>query len=407
MFYLGIDVAKKSSRYLVLDEEGKQIGVLPRQEALIKAQGLGLDLVEIAPMAKPPVAKIIDFKKNNLHVVGYSIPVNRRVSLKELQTHLYSLPDQPDAIPYVTSYYQERWGFCLTHNQRKKFKEGRYKIFIDSELKEGSLTYGELIVPGKLKKEIFFSTYVCHPSMAHNELSGPAVTTFIAKWISSKPRKYTYRIIFIPETIGAMAYLSKNLPSMKKQVIAGFNVTCVGDKGVFSYLPTRQGDTYADKIALNVLNFKAPDFVRWSYIDGGSDERKYNAPGVDLPVVSIMRSKFCSYPEYHTSLDNLEFVTPTALGEAYEVFRECLNVAENNRKFKIKCLGEPQLGRRGLYPNVSTKSSMNQIRNLMNFIAYADGKNDLVRISDIIGVPVGELLTMMEKLKKVKLLEEV
>src|SRR3989338_3409940 len=168
--------------------------------------------------------RVIDFKKNNLHVVGYSVPVNKTVSLPEIQEHLYSLPKQPEAIPYVTSYYKEMWGFCITHKERETLKEGKYKVFIDSELKNGTLTYGELIIPGESENEIFLSTYVCHPSMANNELSGPVVTTFLVKWIMSKPRRYTYRIIFIPETIGSIAYLSKNLGAIKKNIIAGFNV---------------------------------------------------------------------------------------------------------------------------------------------------------------------------------------
>lgn len=352
-------------------------------------------------------SRIIDFKKNNLHVVGYSVPVNKTVSLSELQEHLYSLPEQPEAIPYVTSYYKKRWGFCIAHKERKKLKESKYKVFIDSNLKNGFLTYGELIIPGKSEKEVFLSTYVCHPSMANNELSGPVVTTFLAKWIMSKPRRYTYRIVFIPETIGSITYLSKNFKSMKQDIIAGFNITCVGDERVYSYLPTRAGDTYADRVALNVLNFKSPNFIKWSYLDRGSDERQYNAPGVDLPVASIMRSKYGSYPEYHTSLDNLELVTPKGLFEAYDVLRECLNLVENNCKFKIKCLCEPQLGKRGLYPTISTKSSGNDARNMINFIAYADGTRDLIEISNIISVPAWRLYPIVEKLKEVDLLEEV
>jgi len=348
--------------------------------------------------------KIVDFKKNNLHVVGYSVPVKKTLALSELQKYLYSLPDQPNAIPYVTSYYKKMWGFCISHKDRERLKEGKYRVFIDSELKEGSLTYGELIIPGKSKKEIFLSTYVCHPSMANNELSGPAVTTALVEWILSRKREYTYRIIFIPETIGSISYLSENLEGMKKHVIAGFNITCVGDDKVYSYLPTIKGDTYADKVALNILSFKHPGFIKWTYLDRGSDERQYNSPGVDLPVGSIMRSKYGTYPEYHTSLDDLSFVSPKGLMGAFNVLRECLKLIEENRKYKINCFGEPQLGKRGLYPTISTKSSAKEVEGMMNFIAFANGENDLVDISNSINLPVWELYPIIKKLMKVNLL---
>jgi aminopeptidase-like protein len=351
--------------------------------------------------------KIIDFKKTNLHVVGYSVPVNKVVSLSELQEHLYSLPEQPQAIPYVISYYQERWGFCIAHKDREKLKEGRYKVFIDSELKDGFLTYGELVIPGKSEKEVFFSTYVCHPSLTNNELSGPVVTTFLAKWILNRPRKYTHRIIFIPETIGSITYLSKNLKVMKKNMIAGFNVSCVGDDRVYSYLPTRNGNTYADKVALNVLSFKHPDFIRYSFLEKGSDERQYNAPGVDLPVCCVMRSKYGTYPEYHTSLDNLDFISPEGLLGSYDVLRECLILIEKNCRYKINCLCEPQLGKRGLYPTVSTRATSKIVRSMMNFIAYADGENDLIDISNRINVPAWKLHPIAAKLMKAGLLTVV
>ena len=348
--------------------------------------------------------KIIDFQENNLHLVGYSVPINQTLTLSELEEHLYSLPDQPEAIPYVTSYYKERWGFCISQNQRNNLKEGTYKVFIDSELQEGSLTYGELIIPGRSEKEIFLSTYICHPSMANNELSGPVLATFLAKWLMSKPRRYTYRIIFIPETIGSIMYLNKNLETMKENVIAGFNITCVGDNGEFSYIPTRNGNTYADKIALNTLSFKYPDFISYTYLERGSDERQYNSPGVDLPVCSILRSKYGTFPEYHTSLDNLDIVSAEGLGGSYEVYKECLTTIEWNEKYTIKCLGEPQLGKRGLYPTVGTKSSSLIVRNIMNFVAYADGNHDLVDISNKINVSVQELYPIVEKLLKADLL---
>lgn len=342
--------------------------------------------------------KIIDFKANNLHVVSYSIPVDKYVTLDELQKHLYSIEEQPDAIPYITSYYKERWGFCISHHQRKGLKQGMYRVFIDSELKDGYLTYGEMLIPGIKEQEIFLSTYICHPSMANNELSGPVVTTSLTKWILNKPRKYSYRIIFIPETIGSITYLSQNLEEMKKNIIAGFNLTCSGDERNFSYLPTRYGNTLADKVSLNILNHKHPNFKKYSYLQRGSDERQYCSPGIDLPVVSIMRTKYGEYPEYHTSLDNLELVTPNGLQGTYDVLKECIEALENNEKYKNNCLGEPQLGKRGLFPTIGQKITPREVKNILNFLAYADGTNDLIDISNMINVPVSDLYPIIAKL---------
>ncbi|WP_286740664.1 DUF4910 domain-containing protein, partial [Psychrobacter sp. UBA3068] len=223
--------------------------------------------IQDAYVIAPDGSKICDFKVSNLHVLNYSIPIDKEVSLEELQEHLYSLPDQPTAIPYITSYYKERWGFCLSQNERDKLVPGQYKVYIDSELKDGSLTYGELIIPGKTKEEIFISTYLCHPSMANNELSGPVVTGFLAKWLLSlTSRKYTYRIVIIPETIGSITYLSRNYKQMKENVIAGFNVSCIGDDRAYSYLPSKEGDTLADLVATHVLKYSHPDFVRYSFL---------------------------------------------------------------------------------------------------------------------------------------------
>ena len=364
--------------------------------------------IKDAYVLDPDSNKIIDFKKNNLHILGYSTPVNKTIDLPELQKHLYSSEDQPDAVPYVTSYYEERWGFCIKQKEREKLKDGIYKVFIDSELKKGSLTYGELIIPGQSKKEVFLSTYVCHPSMANNELSGPAVATFIAKWLLSKKRKYTYRIVFIPETIGSITYLSRNLDSMKKNTIAGFNINCVGDDRAYSFMSTRNRDTYADKIALRVLKSKHPNFIEYSYLKGGSDERQYNAPGVDIPVVSIMRSKAGEYPEYHTSLDDLSLVSAEGLNGSYEILKDCMEFIENSRYYKVTCLCEPQLGKRGLYPSLSTKKGLaRKVKSMVDFLAYADGSNDLIEISEIIKVPVSDLYSIIDQLKKAGLIEEV
>src|SRR3989338_1826709 len=339
---------------------------------------------------------IVDFSNNNLHVVGYSLPVDARLPLAELQEHLHSIPEQPDAIPYVTSYYKEQWGFCMTHRVLQSLADDTYHVFIDSTLMPGSLTYGELILPGKSEKEVFLSTYLCHPSMANNELSGPVVTAALANWLMSEPRRYTYRIIFIPETIGSLAYLSKNLDVMKKNIIAGFNITCVGDDRAYSYLPSRDGNTRADTVAQRVLQARHPYFVRYSFLDRGSDELHYCSPGVDLPVVSIMRSKYGTYPEYHTSLDNLQLVTPSGLQGGFDVLKECIEWIEHNRTYRATCLGEPQLVRHGLYPttmdhrgNVSV--DMQRLKNLQNVLVHADGDHDVPTMAEMLDVPEADI----------------
>lgn len=352
--------------------------------------------------------KIIDFKQQNLHVVGYSLPVDKKVSLNELKTIIYTQPDQPDVIPYVTSYYKERYGFCMSENQKQSLVEDEYHIFIDSKLKDGNLTYGEIIIPGETKEEVFLSTYICHPSMANNELSGPVVAIHLAKWLASlEKRRYTYRIIFIPETIGSITYLSRNLDYLKQNVIAGFNLSCVGDNRTFSYVESRYGNTLADKVAKNILKYYYPDYKTYTFLQRGSDERQYNAPGVDLPLCAICRSKYGEYPEYHTSKDDMTLISPDGLQGAYEVYQECIMGLEYNDKYKINCLCEPQLGKRGLYPTISKKGNYDSIKAMTDFIAYADGTNDLFDISNIIGVPVKNMLEFIDKLLDNKLIMRV
>lgn len=364
--------------------------------------------VRDAYVIDPEGNRMLDFKVSNLHLVGYSVPIDKTISFLELQEHLYSLPDQPEAIPYVTSYYNERWGFCISDNERKTLKEGKYKVFIDSELKDGGLTYGELIIPGENSEEIFLSTYLCHPSMANNELSGPVVTTFIAKWLAElKHRRYTYRIIFIPETIGSIVYLSRNLDIMKKNVIAGFNVTCIGDDRAYSYLPSRSENTLADRIALHVLHHMHPEFLRYTYLDRKGDEQQYCSPGVDLPVVSVMRSMYGTYPEYHTSLDDLNLVTPSGLLGGYEVLTRCIQCIDFNEKLQVTTLCVPQLGKRGLYPTLGTRTGPSTVKSRMNLIAYCDGKNSLLEVADKINVPMWDLLPEVDILKNHGLLKVV
>jgi aminopeptidase-like protein len=346
----------------------------------------------------PDGSRIAKFRKNNLHLMGYSAPVDKTIPLAELQKHLYSLPDQPDVIPYITSYYEERFGFCISHKERLALQDGEYRVFVDSELKDGSLTYGEIIIDGTERDEIFFSSDICHPSMANNELSGPCVAIHLAKWLAESPRRFTYRIVFVPETIGSIVYLSKNLDYMKKNIIAGFNLSCLGDPGHFSVIASRYGNTPADRAAKSILKWIDPEYNSYPFLNRGSDERQYCSPGVDLPLCCLTRSKFGRYPEYHTSADNMDFITPDALGESFEFLRELVKSFEANDIYEAACLCEPQLSSRELYPSVSDKKSGYTVRAMMNFLAYCDGKNDLFAIGDIIGAPVSGLISMAEKL---------
>jgi len=364
-------------------------------------------LIRDAFIADSTGHRVVDFKQNNLHLVGYSTPVDREMSLPELDEHLFSLPEQPEAIPYVTSYYKERWGFCLPHRQRVTLKPGTYRVFIDSELKDGFLSYGECIFPGTTKEEVFLSTYICHPSMANNELSGPIVTSFVSEWIQAQPRRYTYRVIFAPETIGAITYLSRHLEYLKKNVIAGFNISCIGDERAYSYVASRYGDTLADRVARHALRAISPNYIEYSFLDRGSDERQYCSPGVDLPLVCLCRSKFGAYPEYHTSFDSLDLVTPDGLAGGYELVRRCLETLEGNFRYKVNCLGEPCLGRRGLYPTLSKKGSADEVKLMMDFLAYADGANDLVSIADRIGATVWQLFPIVAKLSQAQLISNL
>ena len=350
--------------------------------------------------------KIIDFKLHNLHIVSYSESVNAYLSLEELDKHLYSLPDQPDAIPYVTSYYKRWWGFCLTHQQRIKLKPGKYHAVIDSSLKPGSLTYGDLILPGTEEKEILISTYICHPSMANNELSGIVATTALAHWLMSlSSRRYTYRIVFIPETIGSIVYLSRNLKVMKENTVAGFVATCIGDDKGYSYRQSPWGDTLADRVTRHVLKHHVPNFKEYYFWEkGGSDEQQYCSPNVRLPVACIMRSRAGSYPEYHTSLDDLSLITSSGLEGGFEVLRLCLMVLENNNYYRVPFPCEPQMGKRNLKPPISSKTTKHPQHTMMRLLNYLDGEHDLLMVCDRIGVSIIDCIPIIKKLLDEKLL---
>lgn len=354
----------------------------------------------------PDGEKICDYSINNLYVVQHSTPINQEMSLEELEQHLHSLPNLPKAIPYITSYYSKYWGFCISENNRKKLKEGKYKVVIDATLSDGAMTYADLVIKGREDKEILFTTYVCHPSMANNETSGIALNTFLIKYIQNlKDRRYTYRFVFAPETVGAICYINKNLKNLKENMDAGFIVTCVGDDLSYSYVSSRKGDTLADKVALNILNYGVEKFEKFDFTNQGSDERQYCSPKVDLPVCSVNRTKYGEYKEYHTSLDNMDFVSPKGFGGAYNVYTKIIDVLEKNGYYELQTYCEPQLGKRGLYPNISTLETAKETNIMMNLLSYADGEHDLIDIANILNIEATLLIDITKKLYQENILK--
>lgn len=346
----------------------------------------------------PDGSRVVDFADSNIHVVGYSTPVDTVLPLAELQSHLHSTPELPEAIPYVTSYYNRTWGFCLPHSLRERLPEGDYRAVIDATLEPGSLTYGELVIPGDSAEEVFITTYICHPSLANNELSGPMVSTALALWLMSLPRRrYTYRFVFAPETIGAITYASLHLDALRSSTVAAFNLTCIGDDGDYSYLASRLGNLEIDRIARHVLSTRSPA-VEYSYLDRGSDERQYGMPGIDLPMISLMRTKYGAYPEYHTSFDDLTVVTPAGLQGGLDLVRECIEVLEVNDYYETTVLGEPQLGRRGLYHAIHARTVADIILLRTNVLAYADGYHSVLDMAEMFNLPVTVVFEVVQEL---------
>ena len=357
--------------------------------------------------------RIIDFRNHNLHIVNYSIPFEGTLSIDELKPHLFSLPDKPDCIPYCTSYYEKQWGFCLADRKLKQLLAGEYgrkfKVKIDSTLEPGSLTYAELIIPGRSDTEVFFWSYVCHPSMANHELSGPTMTTYLAKNILERKgdHHHTYRFVFAPETIGAIVYASRNLEQLQRNVIAGYVVTCVGLDREFSYLKTRMGNSLPDRVALHALEYSNVEYRTFDFLSRGSDERQFNAPGIDLPVGSLMRTRYSDFPEYHNSSDNLDFLDIAGVKSSYEMYLQCIDILESNRTYQATKLGEPQLGRYGLRSSLTGKEDLSTYeRRISNVLAYSDGNSDLIHIAEHLGCPMWELISTIEQLVKSGLLEE-
>ncbi|ELJ8909669.1 DUF4910 domain-containing protein [Campylobacter coli] len=352
-----------------------------------------------AHIITPEGEKICDFKKHNLHLLNYSEAIDKEIELEELQNHLYSIEEMPDAIPYVTSYYKRRWGFCLTHNERKKLKKGKYKVYINAKHDEnGVLNYADFILPStqNSKDEILISTYLCHPSMANNELSGPVVAIFLAKWLLSlKERKYNYRFVIIPETIGSIVYLSKHLEHLKKHVKAGFVLSCLGDDHTYSLIHTPKENTLSDKVALHTLKNKE-NFKAFSFLDRGSDERQYNAPLVNLGIVGVCRTRYGDYDGYHNSKDDLNFISEKGLMGGLQSMQEMILNLEINAVYENTIVCEPNLGKRGLYHTLSTA---NDIPLACNFLAYCDGENDIIDIANILNMQAYEFKELLKKIK--------
>ena len=335
--------------------------------------------------------RIIDFKKNNLHLVGYSIPIKKNITKKELFKNLYFLKNQPKAIPYITSYYKRRWGFCISYNEYKILDKryslnDKFKVVINSNLnKKGNLNYGELILKGKSKKEILISTYICHPSMANNELSGPIVSMGLINYFKNKKLNKTLRFVFIPETIGSISYLSKNIKYLKENVIGGYNLSCIGDERQHSCMFSKYQNSPSDEAVIEAYKLlKIKNYKVYPFLKRGSDERQYNSPGIDLKISSIFRTKYGEYPEYHTSLDNFNLVTLKGCVGGFNVARKSIEILLERIYPKCKIMCEPQMGKRGLYPTLSTKNENKLTRSYMDFLQYADGTNSLEKISNLI-----------------------
>lgn len=354
----------------------------------------------------PAGRPVVSLANSNLHVVSHSTPVHRRMSLEELQGHLHSLPAQPDAIPYRTSYYHESWGFCLTERQRAELTPGQYEVCIDADLAPGHVELGEIVIPGTSDEEVLFSTYCCHPSMANNELSGPAVVAHLARSLRDRPSppRLTYRFLFLPETIGAIAYLSRFGEQLRRRLIAGFVVTCVGAPAAFAYKRSRRGDCLADRVARYALAARGSTHRIVDFYPAASDERQYCSPGFNLPVGSLMRGEWGGWPEYHTSLDDLSFVTPAALEQSLDACEHIVDVLEANEVLTVTVpFCEPQLGRRGLYPKTGggwlSETTVVDLEAMMFLLNFCDGTQDLLAAAERSGRRIEDLAAIAAALR--------
>ena len=350
-----------------------------------------------AYIRRPGGPRLVDFQACNLHVLNYSAPVHATLPLSELRPHLFTLPDRPDWIPYRTSYYERKWGFCLSHNQMLSLEDGDYEVCIDSSLEDGWLTYGECLLPGLSTDEILISCHVCHPSLANDNLSGLVVATFLAQALAEREHHYSYRFLFLPGTIGPITWLAHN-PEAAGRIRHGLVLTCIGDAGGFHYKKSRQGNAEIDRAAAQVLRHCGEPAEILEFSPYGYDERQYCSPGFNLPVGCLMRSVWGKFPEYHTSADNLDFILPEQLARSLRVCAGILDVHENNRRYiNLNPFCEPQLGRRNLYRSTGGDTPGIEIARLW-LLNFSDGKHSLLDIAERSGLPFFEIADAAKQL---------
>ena len=352
--------------------------------------------------------KIVDFADCNLHVVNYSTPVSRKIGLNELKQHIHTLEDQPDLIPYRTSYHNEYWGFCMTHYQFESLQEGAYEVFLDSDLKNGSLTYGEILIHGKSEKEVLISSHFCHPSLANDNLSGIGVATFLARKLSKISPYYSYRFLFIPGTIGSISWLSQNESNLHK-IKHGLVLTLLGDLNHFNYKNSRKEEAEIDKIVKYCLQVNEEVHGILHFSPYGYDERQYCSPGFDLPVGRLSRSLHGEFPEYHTSADNMSFINKIKLEESYEFLMKIIHVIENNFTYlNLFPKGEPQLGRRGLFKKMGGQRNVHDRQmGLLWMLNQSDGTNSILDIAEKSSLDFDLLVEASADLEKVGLIEKL
>lgn len=351
--------------------------------------------------------KIVDFSNSNLHVMSYSIPVRKTLSLEKLQPHLFSLAEHPDWIPYRTSYHNEQWGFCLSHTQLLELRDEEYEVCIDSSLEDGALSYGEYYLKGEIADEVLISCHICHPSLCNDNLSGIAVATFLAKYLATQTRRYSYRFVFLPGTIGPITWLCRN-EAQVENIKHGLVLALLGDPGQTTYKKSRQGDAEVDRIVTHVLQHSGNPYTILDFSPYGYDERQYCSPGFNLPVGNLMRTPNGCFPEYHTSADNLEFVLPESLADSWEKCRSVMETLEGNRTYinqNPKC--EPQLGRRGLYRAISGQAERGQQEMAIFWVLnLSDGKHSLLDIAERAAMPFAIIRAAADALKAHQLLAE-